>query len=215
MYPVWELSLCKKWHLYTHLIFPFTASIEYFSVTASVKVSSYLRSPIILLLSLAFAPITKTRASIFLLEPIFWVIDHSQSLLVNQSPCLPWNMALKERGQLRVAGCWMEEESQELLPVCSLLLMTVGFWSHAQVMVIFMISGKILVSEAFICKGYCYNFPFHKCTVYQFSLKKKYTFIEFYPDIFILLFQLIKIILHCNCSVLFTLIWFLSGYNII
>lgn len=197
------------------MIFIYTSD---FSVTASIDVLSspaYLRSPIILLLSLAFAPITKTRASIFLLEPIFWVIDHSQSFLVNQSPRLPWNTALSEWGQLRVAGCWMEEESQELLPVCSLLLMPVGFWSHAQVMVIFMISGKILVSETFACKGCCYNFPFHKCTVYYFSLKKKYTVIEFYPDIFIILFQLIKIILHCNCSVLFTLIWFLSGRNII
>lgn len=53
------------------MIFIYTSD---FSVTASIDVLSspaYLRSPIILLLSLAFAPITKIRASIFLLEPIF------------------------------------------------------------------------------------------------------------------------------------------------
>lgn len=78
------------------LLYSFScASILYiynFSLCCSIYVLScltYLRCPIAWLLGLACAQITESRTSIFLSEPLFWVIDHFRCFLVNPSACFP------------------------------------------------------------------------------------------------------------------------------
>lgn len=79
---------------------------HFLSAAQSISLlSSYLRCPVPWLHNPAFAQITDSSSSIFLLELIFWVIDHFHCSLVNQSSCFPSDV-----GGLGCAG-W-----KELLP---------------------------------------------------------------------------------------------------
>lgn len=109
----WRCSSCvippaQEWsieiQIYTHT--------NFLSAALSISLlSSCLKCPVPWLHNPAFAQITDSSSSIFLLEPIFWVIDHFHCSLVNQNSCFPSNMGLQYHshcggwGVLRGGSC--------------------------------------------------------------------------------------------------------------